>query len=546
MPTTIYLPLDNHLNRLIINTGVDLFIKFYLMQKMKPKERFIKSAKWLQTILCLCNVLIMQTSLYGQLLTNNNVLISNTSQITIKGDIQNNTGTTISNNGTIDFTGNWINNSGNSIFGVSTGTVIMNGNNQQILGSDQTIFNNLDLNNGIKTLVVNTTVGGANAISSGVLNCNNSVLDLNSSTLTVNNADGTAITATTGYILSEDANNSSKVVWKIGNTSGIHTIPFGNINGVHIPYSYNLNSGSAGDLTVSTYATIADNTPYPIMPVNVTHIRDAAGTDNSANTVDRFWQVDKTGNGTADYTFTYAATENAANGNINIRAQNWNTSNQGWNAALPGQLNPTAQSVWVQGVSTNGVWALALLANPLPVELLSFTAKAKDNRMVICNWVTASEINNDFFTVLRSKDGINFEELGTVTGNGTTNLQHNYSFNDTNPYKGVSFYSLKQTDINGNYTYSQVESILITSEELQYVVFPNPNDGTFQIKFNAEDNSEAELMLTDASGRIVLTQKLNDASGLQSVSPLNATPGFYFLQIINGNNKFITKVQVLN
>lgn len=509
------------------------------------KKKFKTRLNLTYILISMLMVILVFNESPAQLLTNNNVLISNSIQITVKGTVQNNFGTVISNSGTIDLTGNWVNNSGNNGFGISQGTVIMNGVNQSIQGTDQTVFNNLSLINGTKTIDLNTTVGGANATPTGVLNCNNAVLDLNSNTLTVNNPIGTAITTSTGYIISEDVDHSSKVTWKIASTTGIHSIPFGNAGGVQIPYSFNLITGVAGEVTASTYATVPVNTPYPVSPTMVTHVHDASGADNSANTVDRFWQVDKTGNGTAAYTFTYAATENAAGGNINIRAQSWNTTNLGWDAALPGQLNPTVQSVLVPGVNTNGAWALALASNPLPIELLSFTAKSKDNKKVECNWSTASEINNDFFTVFRSKDGINFEEVSKVDGSGTTNTQHNYSFTDNNPYKGVSYYRLKQTDFNGDYTFSQIENVLITDGDIKYLVYPNPNNGNFSVKFDAEQNVNAVFLITAATGRLVQSGRLDDLSGKQQINIEKVLPGFYFLQITNGDNSYLAKVQVI-
>ena len=337
----------------------------------------------------------------AQLMTNNNVNISVISgaQISVKGTIQNNAGTTMANDAIIDLTGDWVNNSGNNCFGTSQGTVIFNGTNQIISGSSPTVFNNLNLLNGIKSMQVNTATGGGNVTPTGILNCSNAVLDLNSKTLTVNNPNCGAVSNTTGYILSEDADNSSKVTWKIGLTPGLHTIPFGNTSAVQIPYSINVTAGNIGDVTVSTYQTIANNTPYPTLPLLVTHVKNAGGTDNSANLVDRFWQVDKTGISTADYTFTYAGTENAANGNTNLRAQIWNNGVTGWETALTGQTNPTSQSVTVPGVVKSGAWTLSLQSSPLPIELISFTAETKDNKKVICNWSTASEKKNYYFTL---------------------------------------------------------------------------------------------------------------------------------------------------
>ena len=97
-----------------------------------------------------------------------------------------------------------------------------------------------------------------------------------------------------------------------------------------------------------------------------------------------------------------------------------------------GQTNPTAQSVVVPGITdfNHGTWAIALETSPLPVELLSFTAMPEENNRVRCDWVTASEINNDFFTVERSKDGVTFEALGIVDGSGTTSAVSEYYFYD--------------------------------------------------------------------------------------------------------------------
>ncbi|MEP7171760.1 MAG: hypothetical protein ABI855_20470, partial [Bacteroidota bacterium] len=125
-------------------------------------------------------------SLYSQaqLMTNNNILISLTgsAQVTVKGDVLNNAGTTIANDATIDLSGDWINNSGNNCFGTSQGTVILNGTNQLISGGSQTVFNNLNLSGGTKTLQTSAATGGGNAVPTGVLACNNAILDLNSKT----------------------------------------------------------------------------------------------------------------------------------------------------------------------------------------------------------------------------------------------------------------------------------------------------------------------------------------------------------------------------
>jgi hypothetical protein len=106
------------------------------------------------------------------------------------------------------------------------------------------------------------------------------------------------------------------------------------------------------------------------------------------------------------------------------------------------------------------------------------------------SWTTASEVNNDFFTVERSKDLSEFEELLTVKGAGNSNRLLNYTATDTNPYQGISYYRLKQTDFNGNYKYSDIVDVDF-KDELTFNVFPNPSDGTtLYVQFTEEVKSE--------------------------------------------------------
>ena len=98
--------------------------------------------------------------------------------------------------------------------------------------------------------------------------------------------------------------------------------------------------------------------------------------------------------------------------------------------------------------------------NVLPITLLSFHAEAKDG-LVHNNWVTASEINNDFFTVERSKDGNHWEKVGTVDGAGHSNTELTYAFADDDPYSGISYYRLRQTDFDGTTTLSEPRAVEI-------------------------------------------------------------------------------------
>ena len=105
------------------------------------------------------------------------------------------------------------------------------------------------------------------------------------------------------------------------------------------------------------------------------------------------------------------------------------------------QINP-----WSTGVSGS--------KSPLPVELIAFDA-TKESNYVQLDWVTASELNNDYFEILKSDNGVHFESIGRVSGVGTSQQSNRYSFTDFDK-KSSNYYKLKQVDYDGISTYSEV------------------------------------------------------------------------------------------
>jgi hypothetical protein len=180
----------------------------------------------------------------------------------------------------------------------------------------------------------------------------------------------------------------------------------------------------------------------------------------------------------------------------------------------------------------------------LPVLLTSFTAEMKDE-MCQLHWATSSEINNDHFTVERSTDGREFNTLMTVdskalNGNSTVNLS--YGAIDDKPFGGVSYYRLKQTDLNGKNNYSDIVAVK-NSAGTSLSVYPNPSHSDFIIKLNTEmensTNSTTEWVeIINSIGEKVYSDKLSDRS-----IHLNKT-GIYFVKVSDGNNVNIEKLTI--
>lgn len=140
----------------------------------------------------------------------------------------------------------------------------------------------------------------------------------------------------------------------------------------------------------------------------------------------------------------------------------------------------------------------------VPVELTSFSARAS-NDIVELEWITASELNNDFFTVERSLDGETFEKVIDIPGKGTTNEQHTYKTLDTEPFSGKSYYRLRQTDYDGKFEYSSLVLVqLETNNLLKFKIYPNPNNGQFNISFeNNWKDKTGHIQIIDVMGRSV-------------------------------------------
>lgn len=174
-------------------------------------------------------------------------------------------------------------------------------------------------------------------------------------------------------------------------------------------------------------------------------------------------------------------------------------------------------------------------ANPLPVELLNFNAE-KNNRAVDLYWQTASEHNNDYFTVERTFDGEHFEIVGMVDGAGNSNQLLSYSLFDENPANGYNYYRLKQTDFDGTSKYSDLRSVYF-GPEAWVNVYPNPSNGLLNIVATGEVSN---LAIYAADGKLV---QAGDVNGLIT---LFLEPGMYFVNFeANGKNNAV-KVVVAN
>lgn len=204
-----------------------------------------------------------------------------------------------------------------------------------------------------------------------------------------------------------------------------------------------------------------------------------------------------------------------------------------------GTSNGTAPSNPYSGTST------------LPVVLTSFNAKA-NGKSVELTWTTASEKENNFFTIERSIDGINFSKIGQVKGNGTTTEIHNYNLTDINTLNGVSYYRLKQTDYNGKTeTYNPVTvNTNQRNEGLQIkTISPNPFKNECNIYFTSDAPTKTRVAVYSNTGQVIKSEVIATTVGNNLYifrAPENMSPGSYVLSISREGEMPITKKIIKN
>ena len=213
-----------------------------------------------------------------------------------------------------------------------------------------------------------------------------------------------------------------------------------------------------------------------------------------------------------------------------------------WNFASSEHATPTKRPVLV---------VTFLEFDPLPVELLTFTAKCEENISII-EWETASEENSSHFKVDCSKDGSNWEEIATVNAAGFSNNQQSYSINYLPSFSEKSYYRLTQYDKNGAFEIFHdkvIEHSCAGQYENHSTIYPNPNTGEFNILFQSEDNTILGSIITifNAHGVILYEQKIEIKPGT-NIYAINASlhSGMYFVKINSGTTENKTLKLTIN
>lgn len=186
--------------------------------------------------------------------------------------------------------------------------------------------------------------------------------------------------------------------------------------------------------------------------------------------------------------------------------------------------------------ATNVLQPLIVNTVVLPVNLVNFTAVVANasNRI---NWMTTNEINNDYYTIERSSDGINYSLMNTLQSNTSNGLQHSYELYDYAPNVGINFYRLTQFDKDGK---SQILGIrTCTFRQLGSAsakLYPNPSTGNLYLQLSGYSGTQVSITINDINGKVVYKTNLNTSTNSYAYPILlqNKLASGQYTVVVNG------------
>lgn len=318
-----------------------------------------------------------------------------------------------------------------------------------------------------------------------------------------------------GCVLSENFSNWYKITVSTGGTLGLGIVP----NVATDDYDFALyQSNSCGSLGAPVRCSYASNVGNTGMnnALNLATNTATCGVPNNGSDV----AEDVCGNG-------YVNELNVGAGqNFFLLVNKWTPAGSGFT------LN------WILGGGAS------LSCSVLPVEMVSFTA-IPENGMVKLNWTTAAEINNDYFTVERSRDGVEFVPVQIVDGSGNTTTLRNYEAFDMEPLNGQSYYRIKQTDFDGVFSYSDIVAVEFKEGLSLFYLMPNPSTTETEVVFSSQRPDTYHLQILNAQGRPVLDETIKAKEGVNSyhLNLQDISGGVYF--VILSNDQSIRKVRLI-
>ncbi|NNC83528.1 MAG: hypothetical protein HKN79_08120 [Flavobacteriales bacterium] len=418
--------------------------------------------------------------------------------------------------------GNFRNNDGAQTFrGTSTtGTLIFNGDAEQTYAQGSSTLN-------LNHVVIDNSGAGISLLSdlriknnTGSLTLTNGVVKTDVHDVFFRNPDHTAL---------NEGNPNSYIegtLIRYINPTGLYHLPVGSATTGYQRADVDFHDNSITYLTVIHSPWVSN--PGSLMEAECMTLYDLDALDNGYFTI-----TANTNATSAEYDITLF---NQSYTNVGT-ASGWTVmkdSGAGW--MLDGQCEVSrADTVYRTGLTGFSKFATAQASNPLPIELLSFDGEPLEEGNLI-RWVTASEVNNDYFTLESCTNGRDFEELTTLPGAGFSSGEMYYDFIDLHASNGFTYYRLKQTDYDGTYTYSDLIVVERKDHFLTEASWPNPVRDYMHLRMSDLGSRASGLTILDITGKVITTADdwsvlRDDVIIIRDTQYLN--PGIYFIEVLD-------------
>ena len=438
----------------------------------------------------------------------------------------------------ISCAGNWTN---DDSFTSNSSTVTFDGSSaQSIGGSSTTTFNNLTLNNASGlALGVNSFVEGTLTFTSGKFTVQGYTLTLGSTSA---NATVTGESSSNYFVAYNNGGTIGNLKQRV-NANATYDFPIGDLTN-YTPVTFTLNSnGGLASAEVNVYTDDGVNADFNTSTINTYITRE--------------WDVTQTGITTPNYDISYVYPDGDITGTeaellpVKYSSNVWysptGSSFRDDTKEGTGSVTAGTNTLTWTGLSTFSKFSGAGDTDAvLPVDLLSLIAECNRDDVEI-TWVTASEINNDYFLLEKSDQSGVFDYLGEIAGNGTTTEMNEYSFTDYDYQNGTAYYRLTQYDFNGEKEVFDIVSVSCEQDQSDSKISTISNKDVGYINLQAEDLGENVfygLRVFDAAGKQVYNREHYTESGRtdDKVSIYNQSSGIYIIQLNVEGKVLIDKV----
>jgi hypothetical protein len=440
----------------------------------------------------------------------------------VNGDVKNASTSDWQNKGTVSVTDSFVNNQ--AMAAPTSGTTRFEGTAAQVVSGAQTfktydiVFDNA---NGV-TLNTDLSIKHAAYFSNGIIDASSSGIYFE---------DGSSI--------ANAPTNASHVIGRVFKYGiGSFTYPVGDANRYQ-PITVDLMINSNG-MNVQYFASDAGSAPF------TTNGSDA--TALVAYNAKEYWQI----------------LEDGALGRVTMYWDDYN--NTGISNVADLKVAHQSNGEWVNegkysggtlasgSVASNVInsWSPFTLgsisaASPLPITLSNFNV-TKNEVANLISWQALTESNNDYFTIQKSADGVNFSNVVDVKSkavNGNSNSLIAYIYEDAKPFMGANYYRLAQTDLNGVNKIASDIKLVNWNDGAQVSIYPNPVSDNLNISYNSASSKSIEMRLYDASGKLAALKntKINKGINTISMDMQSFATGIYQLQIMDASgNSNIFKI----